>query len=130
MKAAELFEILPDGGKMERILQAYGLPKKTFTAIMMLYKNTNINVPSLDSDTDFFDIVTGVLQVDTLAPFLFIICQDYLLRMSIDLMKETDFTQKKATADDTPHKLLRSQTRRMTWHFWQMHQLEQAEHVF
>ena len=31
-------------------------------------------IRSLDGDTDFFDIVSGVLQGDTLAPYLFIIC--------------------------------------------------------
>ena len=41
--------------------------------------------------TDYFDIVAGVLQGDTLAPYLFIICQDYVLRTSIDLMKENGF---------------------------------------
>ena len=65
-------------GKMEQMLLAYGLPKETVAAIMMLYKNTKIKVHSLDEDTDFFDIVTGVLQGDLLAPYLFIICQDYV----------------------------------------------------
>ena len=37
------------------------------------------------------DIITGVLQGDTLAPYLFIICLDYVLRTSIDLMKENSF---------------------------------------
>ena len=37
-----------------------------------------------DGDTEYFDIVAGVLQVDTLAPYLFIICLDYVLRTSID----------------------------------------------
>ena len=41
-------------------------------------------VHSLDDDTDFFDIVTGVLQRDMLAQFLFIICLDYILYSSID----------------------------------------------
>ena len=35
-------------------------------------------------ETDYFNIVAGVLQGDTLAPYLFIICLDYLLRTSID----------------------------------------------
>ena len=35
--------------------------------------------------------VVGVLQGDTLAPYLFIICLNYVLRMSIDLMKENGF---------------------------------------
>ena len=55
---------------------------------MMLYKNTKAKVRSLDGDTDYFDIVTGVLQGDTLAPYLLIICQDYVLKKSIDLMKK------------------------------------------
>ena len=50
----------------------------------------------MDEDTDFFDIVTGVLQGDTLAPYLFIICLDYELRTLIDLIKENVFTLKQA----------------------------------
>ena len=67
------------------------LSKETIVAIIMLYKNTKIKVPSPDGDTDDFVIVTGVLQGDTLAPYLFIICLDYVLRTSIDLMKENGF---------------------------------------
>ena len=58
---------------------------------MMLYRNTNVKVRSLDGDTDYFDIVANVLQGDTLAPYLFIICQDYVLRTSIDKIKENGF---------------------------------------
>ena len=36
-------------------------------------------VRSPDGYTDFFDIVAGVLQGDTLAPYIFIICLDYEL---------------------------------------------------
>ena len=38
-------------GKIEQILIAYGLPKETVTAIMMLYRNTKVKVRSLDGDT-------------------------------------------------------------------------------
>ena len=55
--------------KMEQILLMYGLLEEIVTAI-----NTKVKVRSPDRDTDFFDIVAGVLQGDTLAPF--IICQD------------------------------------------------------
>ena len=49
-------------GDMEQILLAYGLPKeKTIAAIMMLYRNTKVSVRSPDGDTDYFDIVAGVL---------------------------------------------------------------------
>ena len=78
-------------GKMEQILLADNLPKETVTALMMLYKNTKVKVRSPDGDTDYFDIVAGVLQRDTLAPYLFIICLDYELRTSIDKMKDNGF---------------------------------------
>ena len=78
-------------GKMEQILLAYGLPKDTIAAIMMLYRNTKVKVHSPDGDTDYFNIVVGVLQGDTLAPYLFIVCLDNVLRTSIDKIKENGF---------------------------------------
>ena len=78
-------------GKMEQILLAYGLPKETVAAIMILYKNTKVKVCSPDGDTEYFDIVAGVLQGDLLAPYLFIICLDYVLRTSIDKIRENGF---------------------------------------
>ena len=76
---------------MEQILLAYGLPKETVTAIMKPYRNTKVKVCSPDGDTANFDIVAGVLQGDTLAPYLFIICLDYMHRTSIDKMKDNSF---------------------------------------
>ena len=73
---------------MEKRLLAYGLSKETAAAKMRLYRNTKVKVPSPDGDTDYFDIVAGVLQGDTLAPYLFIICLDYVLRTSIDKIKK------------------------------------------
>ena len=81
-------------GKMELILLAYGLPKETVAAIMILYKNTKVKVRSPDGDTEYFEIVAGVLQGDTLAPYLFTICLDYVLRASIDKIRENGFEQK------------------------------------
>ena len=97
-------------GKMEQILIAYGVQKETVAAIMILYRNTKMKVRFPDENTDYFDIVAGVLQRDTLAPYLFIICLDYALRTSIDKIKENGFelTKKRSwryqaktiTADD------------------------------
>ena len=78
-------------GKIEQMLLSYGLPKETVAAIIMLYRNMKVKVHSSDGDTDYFNIVAGMLQEDTLAPYLFIICLDYMLRMSIDRMKENSF---------------------------------------
>ena len=74
-------------GKMEQILLAYGIPKETVAAITILYRNTKIKVRSPDGDTEYFDIIAG----DTLAPYLFIICLDYVLRTSIDKIRENGF---------------------------------------
>ena len=57
----------------------------------MLYKNTKVEVYSPDGDADYFETVRGVLQGDTLAPYLFIICLDYGLRTSIDIVKGNGF---------------------------------------
>ena len=93
-------------GKMEQILLAYGLPKETITAIMMLYWNTKVKVCSLDGDTDYFNIVAGVLQGDTQAPYLFIICLDYVLRTSINKIKENGFKQTKERSNRYPAKTI------------------------
>ena len=78
-------------GKMEQILLAYGIPKETVTAITILYRNTKVKVRSPDGDTEYFDIAAGVLQGETLALYLFILCLDYVLRTSIDKIKENGF---------------------------------------
>ena len=87
VKFAKAFDSIHKG-KMEQILLVYSLPKETVAAIMMIYRNTKVKVHSPDGDTDYFDIVAGVLQRDTLTHYLFIICLDYVLRTSIDKMKE------------------------------------------
>ena len=52
--------------------------------------------------TDFFDIVAGVLQGDTLAPYILITCLDYVLRTSLDTIKEKGFTLRKARSRRYP----------------------------
>ena len=93
-------------GKMEQILLAYGLPKETVAAIMILDKNTKVKVCSPNGDTDYFDIEAGVLQGDTLAPYLFIICLDYVLRTSIDKIKENGFELTKKRSRRYPAKTI------------------------
>ena len=87
--------------KMRDILSAYGTPKETVNAIMMLSHNTRSMVRSPDGDTDFFYITAGVvLQGDTLAPFIFIICLDYVLRKALDKNLDLGFTLTNKKADD------------------------------
>ena len=71
---------------------------------MILSTNTKVKVRSPDGNTDFFDVVAGFLQGDILTPYLFIICLDYMLQMSIDIMKENGFTLKKGKQTISPPK--------------------------
>ena len=91
---------------MEHILLAYGVPKETVAAITILYRKTNVKVQSSDGDTEYFDIVAGVLQGDTLAPYLFIICLDYVLRTSIDKIRENGFELTKKRSRSYPAKTI------------------------
>ena len=69
---------------MFKILPLYGIPEQIISAIKALYINTNAKVLTQDGETEQFDILAGVLQGDTLAPFLFILVLDYVLRISLD----------------------------------------------
>ena len=62
------------------ILKAYGVPDQVVQAIKILYTNTFAKVISPDGDTNFFEVEAGVLQGDILAPYLFVIALNYVLR--------------------------------------------------
>ena len=72
-----------------------------------------ILVRSPDGDTDF-DIVTVVLQGDTLAPYFFIICLHYVLRTSIDKIKENGFELTKKRSRRYPAKTITNAEKPMT----------------
>ena len=91
---------------MKQILLAYGIPDETVSAIMMLYKNTKSMVRSPDGDTDFFDITKGVLQGDTLAPYLFVICLDYIMRRAIENNSNLGFTLHQQRSRRHPPKMI------------------------
>ena len=55
---------------------------------MMLYKETNAMLCSLDNATNIFDIVVGILFGDTFVLFIFIICPDYVVWTLVDLIKK------------------------------------------
>ena len=57
-------------------------------------------------ETQYFDIVAGVLQGDTLALYLFIICLDYVLRTSIDKIRENGFKLTKKRSRRYPAKTI------------------------
>ena len=91
---------------MEQILLAYSLPKETVAVIIILYRNNKVKVRSPDGNTEYFDIVAGVVQGDMLAPYLFIICLDYVLRTSIDKIRENGFELTKKRSRRYPTKTI------------------------
>ena len=95
-----------DSIQMEEMLLAYGVLKETIATITILYRNTKVKVRSPDGDTEYFDIVAGALQGDTLAPYLFIICLDYVLRTSIDKIKENGLELTKKRSRRYPAKII------------------------
>ena len=75
-------------GKMLRILNAYGKPRQITEGIGNMYNKTMAKVIYPDGETELFEILAGVLQGDTLAPYLFVIVMDYALRMAIEGKEE------------------------------------------
>ena len=61
-----------------------------------------VKVRSPDGDTGYFDIVAGVRQGGTLAPYQFIISLDYMIRTSIDLIKRKQFQAGKEKKQKIP----------------------------
>lgn len=65
---------------MFAILRHYGVPKETVEAVKALYNNTTSQVFVNGSVSEPFRITTGVQQGDVLAPTLFIIVMDYVMK--------------------------------------------------
>ena len=73
---------------MFAILKAYGIPDILVSAIQSVYEKLKARVTSPDGETDYFKIYAGVMQGDTLAPFLFVIVLDYAMRRAIQGKEE------------------------------------------
>jgi len=71
-----------------KILRVYGIPPNLLRAIEARYTNTRAVIVTPHGETQEFDISAGVLEGDTLAPYLFIIVLDYALRKATEGMEE------------------------------------------
>ena len=69
-----------------------------------MYINTKAKVLSPDGETEFFKILAGVLQGDTLAPFLFVIVVDYVLRQAVDGNDHLSLTLAEGRASRLPRR--------------------------
>ena len=89
------------------ILKAYGIPEELVPAISIMYDDTSAKVITPDGETEIFSILAGVLQGDTLAPYLFVIVIDYIMRKPITGKEEKlgfffkEETKKKGTTHNS-----------------------------
>ena len=84
-------------GLLMKILRAYGIPDAIVNLIDKMYTGTMAKVITADGLTEVFEILAGVLQGDTLAPYLFVIVIDYIMTVAIDdLDEDIGFTIKPA----------------------------------
>ena len=92
--------------KMFHILSLYGIPLQIIDPMKIVYEKASCVVQSLDGTTEPFLTFQGVLQGDTLAPYLFVIVVDYILRQSVDNIHTNGITIKKQTSRRHPSKHL------------------------
>ena len=75
-----------------KILRAYGIPDIIVDLIERMYVGTMARVITEDGLTEAFRILAGVLQGDTLAPYLFIIVVDYIMLTVFGEYENSGFT--------------------------------------
>jgi hypothetical protein len=63
---------------MWKILIHYGIPNRIVKAIKCLYDTSEYLIRVGNHESDTFKVNFGVLQGDTLAPYLFVIVLDYV----------------------------------------------------
>ena len=68
---------------IHQILISYNVPDLLCNAIMSMYYGAKTKVTTSDGLSDDISLSTGVLQGDTLAPFLFVIVMDYIFRVAV-----------------------------------------------
>ena len=69
--------------KLPNILSSYGIPHQIIKAVMSLYTNTRATVITPEGLTLEFLTNLGILQGDVLAPFIFIVVLDFIMRNAI-----------------------------------------------
>ena len=73
---------------MFKILCVYGIHEQLANAIKDMYNNTQAKVLTPDGETELFQVKSGVLQGNTLAPYLFVPVLDYTLQKAMQGREE------------------------------------------
>ena len=92
-------------GILMKIIAAYGVPERMVSLVEALYEDTVASVLTEDGATELFKILAGVLQVDTLAPLLFIIAIDYVMTTTLQ-GRAFGFTLEQRRSSRYPAKVL------------------------
>ena len=66
------------------IISTHGIPNEIVDLIEKLYTDPKAQVITPEGLTKLFDIMAGVLQRDTLAPFLFITVVEYCMKLTLE----------------------------------------------
>ena len=69
---------------MWKILRSYGIPNKIISIIKLLYEGSSSCVRLRGSNTESFEITSGVKQVDVFSPVLFVIVVVWIMSRVID----------------------------------------------
>ena len=72
-----------DWNYIENILLSYDVPIEVVDAVMSVYYGATAAVKSDVDISEFFDLGVGVLQGDTLAPYLFVLVIDWVMRNAL-----------------------------------------------
>ena len=62
---------------------SYDIPVETVDAVMSVYYGATAAVKSDGDISEYFDLGVGVLQGDTLAPYLFVLVIDWIMRNAV-----------------------------------------------
>ena len=87
-------------------MRAYGVPVEIVDVVGVMYSNTTAQVLSPNGYTEFFKILAGVLQGDTLAPYLFTIALDYVMRQAAGNESNLGFILDKSRSRRHPAKVI------------------------
>ena len=72
-----------DWNYIENIMLSYDIPVEIVDAVMSVYYGATAAVKSDGAISGYFDLGVGVLQGDTLAPYLFVLVIDWILRNAV-----------------------------------------------
>ncbi len=72
-----------DWNYIENIMLSYDIAVETVDAVISVYYGATVDVKSDVDLSDYFDLGVGVFQGETLAPYLFVLVTDWIMRNAV-----------------------------------------------